>query len=127
MLGRPVFIPTPEVIGVHLSGKLNEGVTATDLTLRVTELLRKENVVGKFVEFYGEGASYLTVADRATISNMAPEYGATVGFFPSDEKTLDYLRLTGRSEEQIELIREYLTAQNLFGIPSCVKRLRKIG
>jgi len=117
MLGQPVFIQTPEVIGVHLSGKLKEGVTATDLTLRVTELLREFNVVGKFVEFHGEGAANLTVADRATIGNMAPEYGATIGFFPVDEKTLDYLRMTGRSEEQIHLIETYLKAQGLFGIP----------
>ncbi len=117
MLSQPVTIPTPEVIGVHLSGKLNEGVTATDLTLRITEMLRKENVVDKFVEFYGEGASSLTVADRATIANMAPEYGATVGFFPVDDKTLEYLRMTGREENAIALIKEYLSEQGLFGIP----------
>ena len=117
MLGQPVALQTPEVIGVHLSGELKEGITATDLTLRVTELLRKEKVVGKFVEFFGEGASKLSVADRATIGNMSPEYGATVGFFPVDEKTLDYLRMTGRSEKEIALIKEYLMAQNLFGIP----------
>lgn len=117
MLGQPVALQSPEVIGVHLSGKLNEGVTATDLTLRVTELLRKENVVGKFVEFFGEGAASLTVADRATIGNMAPEYGATIGFFPADEKTLDYLKMTGRSNELIQQIKEYLTAQKMFGIP----------
>lgn len=117
MLGQPYFFQTPEVIGVHLSGRLKEGVTATDLTLRVTELLRKEKVVGKFVEFFGEGAASLTVADRATIANMAPEYGATIGFFPVDEKTLDYLRMTGRSKEQIQLIQDYLKAQELFGIP----------
>ncbi len=117
MLGQPVFIPFPEVIGVHLTGKLKEGVTATDLTLRITEMLRKENVVGKFVEFFGEGAASLNVADRATIGNMAPEYGATIGFFPVDDKTLEYLKLTGRSDSQIELTREYLTAQQLFGIP----------
>lgn len=116
MLGQPVFLQIPEVIGVHLSGKLQEGVTATDLTLRITEMLRKEKVVGKFVEFFGEGASSLTVADRATIGNMAPEYGATMGFFPVDEKTLDYLRTTGRSESHISLVREYLKAQGLFGI-----------
>lgn len=117
MLGQPVSIEMPEVIGVHVSGKLQEGVTATDLTLRVTEMLRKEGVVGKFVEFFGEGAESLTVADRATIGNMAPEYGATIGFFPPDEKSLDYLRMTGRSEQQIALVQEYLTAQGLFGIP----------
>lgn len=117
MLGQPVSLQMPDVIGVHMSGSLKEGVTATDLTLRVTELLRKEKVVGKFVEFYGEGAASLTVADRATIGNMAPEYGATMGFFPADEKTLDYLAMTGRSEEQIALVEEYLKAQGLFGIP----------
>ncbi len=117
MLGQPVSIQTPEVIGVHLSGKLKEGVTATDLTLRITELLRKEKVVGKFVEFFGEGTETLSVADRATIGNMSPEYGATMGFFPSDEKTLDYLRMTGRSEDHISQVKDYLKAQGLFGIP----------
>lgn len=117
MLGQSVALQSPEVIGVHLTGKLQEGVTATDLTLRITEMLRKEKVVGKFVEFFGEGASTLPVADRATIGNMAPEYGATMGFFPVDDKSLDYMRLTGRSEEQISLVKEYLTAQGLFGIP----------
>jgi aconitate hydratase len=117
MLGQPYFFQTPEVIGVHLEGSLQAGVTATDLTLRITELLRNEKVVGKFVEFFGEGAASLTVADRATIGNMAPEYGATIGFFPADEKTLDYLRMTGRDEKQITLIKEYLLAQKMFGIP----------
>ncbi len=117
MLGLPVAMQAPEVIGVHLEGKLKEGVTATDLTLRITELLRKENVVGKFVEFFGAGASSLSVADRATIGNMSPEYGATIGFFPVDEKTLDYLRMTGREESAVLLIKEYLQAQELFGIP----------
>lgn len=118
MLGQPVAIQMPEVIGVHLDGALREGVTATDLTLRITELLRKEKVVGKFVEFFGKGAASLTVADRATIGNMAPEYGATMGFFPVDDKTLDYLKITGRSEEHIRLVRQYLEAQGLFGIPN---------
>lgn len=117
MLGQPVFIQMPEVIGFHLEGKLREGVTATDLTLRVTEILRKEKVVGKFVEFHGEGAETLSVADRATIGNMAPEYGATIGFFPVDNETLNYLRMTGRSEEEIRFVEEYLKAQGLFGIP----------
>lgn len=117
MLGQPVSMQMPEVIGVHLTGRLKEGVTATDLTLRITEMLRQEKVVGKFVEFCGEGAASLTVADRATIGNMAPEYGATVGFFPVDEQTLDYLRMTGRSEDKIKLIKEYLSAQKMFGIP----------
>ncbi len=117
MLGQPYFFEVPEVIGVHLEGKLQAGVTATDLTLRITQLLREEKVVGKFVEFFGAGASSLTVTDRATIANMAPEYGATIGFFPVDEKTLDYLRFTGRSEEQIALVKEYCIAQQVFGIP----------
>jgi aconitate hydratase len=117
MLGQPVYFQTPEVIGVHLSGALREGVTATDLTLRVTELLRKEKVVGKFVEFYGEGATKLTVADRATIANMAPEYGATMGFFGLDEQTLDYLRATGRTTEQVALVKAYYEAQGMWGIP----------
>ncbi len=117
MLGQPVSIQTPEVIGFYIDGITPEGVTATDLTLRVTELLRKEKVVGKFVEFFGPGTESLTVADRATIGNMAPEYGATMGFFPVDEKTLDYLRMTGREEKQVALIEQYLKAQQLFGIP----------
>ncbi len=117
MLGQPVFLQMPEVIGVYLSGQLKEGVTATDLTLRITQMLRAENVVGKFVEFFGEGAASLTVADRATIGNMAPEYGATIGFFAVDDKTLDYLKMTGRSDEHINLVKEYLSSQKLFGIP----------
>lgn len=117
MLGQSVSLQTPEVVGVYLKGQLREGVTATDLTLRVTELLRKEKVVGKFVEFFGEGAASLTVADRATIGNMAPEYGATMGYFPADDKTLDYLRMTGRSEESIETVKQYLIAQKLYGMP----------
>jgi aconitate hydratase len=117
MLGQPVSIQTPEVIGVHLEGRIPEGITATDLTLRVTELLRKEKVVGKFVEFFGEGTASLTVADRATIGNMAPEYGATMGFFPVDDKTLEYLRMTGRDEKHVALVEKYLKAQQLFGIP----------
>ncbi len=118
MLGQPVYFKTPEVVGVHLTGELPEGATATDLTLRITEMLRAEKVVGKFVEFYGPGAAGLSLADRATVANMAPEYGATMGFFPVDEKSLDYLRLTGRSEEQIARVRDYYQAQGLFGIPS---------
>lgn len=117
MLGQPVFIQMPEVIGLHLEGKLKEGVTATDLTLTVTELLRKENVVGKFVEFFGPGAEQLSLADRATIGNMAPEYGATMGYFPIDQKSLDYLKLTGRDDQHIAFVKEYLEAQGLFGIP----------
>ena len=117
MLGQPVYILTPDVIGVHLSGELPQGATATDLVLRVTEILRAAKVVGKFVEFYGEGARKLHATDRATIANMAPEYGATMGFFGVDEKTLDYFRATGRSDEHIETIRNYYTAQGMFGIP----------
>ena len=117
MLGQPVYFKTPEVIGVNLEGELPKGATATDLTLRITELLRAEKVVGKFVEFHGEGAKRLSLADRATISNMAPEYGATMGFFPIDEKSLEYLRLTGRDESKIALIKDYLSEQGLFGIP----------
>jgi aconitate hydratase len=117
MLGQPVYILTPDVVGVHLSGELPQGATATDLVLRITEMLRKAKVVGKFVEFFGEGASSLHATDRATIANMAPEYGATMGFFGTDEKTLDYFRATGRDEAQIETIRNYYTAQEMFGIP----------
>jgi aconitate hydratase len=117
MLGQPVYFLTPDVVGVHLRGSLREGVTATDLVLSITELLRRAKVVGKFVEFHGEGAASLHVTDRATIANMAPEYGATMGFFPVDEKTCDYLALTGRPREQIETVRNYFTAQGLFGIP----------
>ncbi|HEX8072453.1 MAG TPA: aconitate hydratase AcnA [Pyrinomonadaceae bacterium] len=117
MLGQPVYILTPDVVGVHLSGSLREGATATDLVLRVTELLRQAKVVGKFVEFHGAGAASLPVTDRATIANMAPEYGATMGFFPVDEKTCEYLLATGRDEAQVEVVRRYYEAQGLFGIP----------
>ncbi len=117
MLGQPVYFLTPEVVGVELKGALKEGVTATDLTLTITERLRALGVVGKFVEYFGEGARNLSLADRATIANMAPEYGATMGFFPIDEKSLDYLRETGRSEEQIGVIKSYCEAQGIFGIP----------
>src|ERR1044072_4715429 len=117
MLGQPVYILTPDVVGVNLTGTLREGVTATDLVLRVTEMLRKAKVVGKFVEFHGEGAASIPVADRATIGNMAPEYGATMGYFPVDEKTCEYLLATGRDEEQVDVVRAYYTAQKLFGIP----------
>ncbi|MBA3632268.1 MAG: aconitate hydratase [Acidobacteria bacterium] len=117
MLGQPVYILTPDVIGVHLSNQLPEGATATDLVLRVTEMLRAAKVVGKFVEFHGEGAQNLPATDRATIANMSPEYGATMGFFGIDEKTLDYFRATGRSQAHIETIRNYFTAQEIFGIP----------
>ena len=117
MLGQPIAFQTPEVIGVNLTGSLREGVTATDLTLRITQLLREQKVVGKFVEFFGQGTASLSLTDRATIANMAPEYGATMGFFPIDEKTLDYMRMSGRSREGIELVRDYYEQQGMFGIP----------
>jgi len=118
MLGQPVTFLVPEVVGVYLYGRLAEGVTATDLTLRVTQILRKHGVVGKFVEFYGPGAEALSLPDRATIANMAPEYGATMGFFPVDEETISYLKGTGRSEELCAAVRNYYKAQGLFGIPA---------
>ncbi|MDW8247048.1 MAG: aconitate hydratase AcnA [Sandaracinaceae bacterium] len=118
MLGQPSAMLIPEVVGVELRGKLRPGVTATDLVLTITQLLRQKGVVGKFVEFFGEGLASLSVADRATIANMAPEYGATVGFFPIDQATLDYLRLTGRSEEHINFVEAYTKAQHLFWTPS---------
>ena len=117
MLGQPVSMLVPQVVGFRLTGKLREGTTATDLVLTVTEMLRKFGVVGKFVEFYGPGISELPLADRATIANMAPEYGATCGIFPVDTETLNYLRLTGRSEEQIALTEAYYKAQGLFHTP----------
>jgi aconitate hydratase len=117
MLGQPVYFLTPDVVGVHMTGTLVEGVTATDLVLRVTEMLRKAKVVGKFVEFHGEGAASLSGTDRATIANMAPEYGATMGFFPVDEETLEYLKATGRLDEHVETVRNYYSAQRMFGMP----------
>ncbi len=117
MLGQPVYFLTPDVVGVHLSGSLREGVTATDLVLRVTEMMRKAKVVGKFVEFHGDGAASLSVTDRATIANMAPEYGATMGFFPVDEETCVYLLATGRSQEHVDTVRNYYKAQGMFGMP----------
>jgi aconitate hydratase len=117
MLGQPVYLLMPDVVGVHVTGRLGEGVTATDLALHVTEMLRKAKVVGKFVEFHGAGAASLAVTDRAPVANMAPEYGATMGFFPVDEETCRYLLATGRSPERVDLFREYWKAQGLFGIP----------
>src|SRR2546422_969541 len=117
MLGQPVYFLTPDVVGVQLTGELSEGVTATDLALTLTQMLRKAKVVGKFVEFYGPGAAALPVVDRATIANMAPEYGATMGFFPIDDECVNYLRATGRSEEHCKLYENYYRAQQLFGIP----------
>jgi aconitate hydratase len=117
MLGQPVYFLTPDVVGVHLKGALREGVTATDLVLTITEMLRKAKVVGKFVEYFGDGAASLALADRATIANMAPEYGATMGYFPIDEETCRYMRMTGRSDEQVNALRAYFKAQGLFGMP----------
>ena len=117
MLGQPVYFLTPDVVGVHLKGKLRGGVTATDLVLTVTEMLRNAKVVGKFVEFFGEGASGLAVPDRATIANMAPEYGATMGFFPVDDATIAYFEGSGRSAEEIDAFKSYFKAQGLYGIP----------
>lgn len=117
MLGQPVYFLTPDVVGVHLTGSLREGVTATDMVLHLTEILRKANVVGKFVEYFGEGATNLPLTDRATVANMAPEYGATMGFFPIDEETCTYLTATGRTTEQVEAFRNYFKAQGMFGIP----------
>jgi aconitate hydratase len=117
MLGQPVYFLTPDVVGVHLTGAIREGVTATDVALTVTQMLRKAKVVGKFVEFFGPGAAALPLVDRATIANMAPEYGATMGFFPIDEECTNYLRATGRTEEQIALYTNYYQAQGLWGMP----------
>ena len=117
MLGQPVYFLTPEVVGVHLTGKLSEGVTATDLALRVTQMLRAAKVVGKFVEFYGEGAESLPLPDRATIANMAPEYGATMGIFPVDSESVAFLRATGRTEEECSAFENYFKAQGMFGMP----------
>ncbi|MGC0095242.1 aconitate hydratase AcnA [Ralstonia pseudosolanacearum] len=117
MLGQPVYFLTPDVVGVELKGRLREGCTATDLVLTITELLRREKVVGKFVEFFGEGTASLSLPDRATIGNMAPEYGATMGFFPVDDKTIDYFKGTGRTKEEIAAFEGYFRAQKLFGVP----------
>jgi len=117
MLGQPVYFLTPDVVGVNLRGKLRSGVTATDLGLTITEMLRKEKVVGKFVEFFGEGTASLSVTDRATIANMAPEYGATMGFFPVDEKTVAYFEGTGRTKDEIAAFEAYFKAQGMFGVP----------
>ena len=117
MLGQPVYFLTPDVVGFELTGRLREGVTATDLVLTVTEILRKAKVVGKFVEFFGEGTASLALPDRATIANMAPEYGATMGFFPVDDKTIDYFKGTGRTKKEIEAFEAYFRAQKLFGVP----------
>ncbi|MFN8839536.1 MAG: aconitate hydratase AcnA [Burkholderiales bacterium] len=117
MLGQPVYFLTPDVVGFELTGALREGVTATDLVLRITEMLRREKVVGKFVEFFGEGTASLALPDRATIANMAPEYGATMGFFPVDDKTIAYFEGSGRTKDEIEAFEAYFKAQGLFGVP----------
>ncbi len=114
MLGQPIYMVTPQVVGMKLHGKLPEGATATDLVLVITQILRSHGVVEKFVEFFGEGLAHMSVADRATIANMAPEYGATIGFFPVDEQTLTYLRLTGRDENHIDLVERYSKEQGLW-------------
>nr|WP_293173712.1 aconitate hydratase [Nannocystis sp.] len=118
MLGQPVYFLTPDVVGVHLRGTLAPGVTATDLVLTITELLRRRKVVGKFVEFFGEGAASLSVTDRATIANMAPEYGATMGYFPVDERSCQYMHETGRSDAEVDALRRYYVAQQMFGMPA---------
>ena len=118
MLGQPSYFPIPEVIGVKLVGDLPNGTTATDLALKVTQVLRQRGVVGKFVEFFGPGVSKLPLADRATISNMAPEYGATCGYFAIDEESLNYMRLTGRDEEHIAVVEAYLKANHMFFDPT---------
>lgn len=117
MLGQPVYFLTPDVVGVNLTGALREGVTATDLVLTITELLRQTKVVGKFVEFFGEGTESLSLTDRATIANMAPEYGATMGFFPVDDATIDYFKGTGRTKAEIDAFEAYFKAQGLYGVP----------
>ncbi|MFY9226135.1 MAG: aconitate hydratase AcnA [Blastocatellia bacterium] len=118
MLGQPVYFLTPDVVGFHMTGKLREGVTATDLVLHCTEMLRKAKVVGKFVEYFGEGAASLSLPDRATVANMAPEYGATMGFFPVDEESCNYLKATGRTDDQVNAFRNYFKAQEMFGMPA---------
>src|SRR5690606_12238793 len=121
MLGQPSYFPIPEVIGVKLTGELPNGATATDLALKVTQVLRAKGVVGKFVEFFGPGVAQLPLADRATIANMAPEYGATCGFFPVDEESLNYMRLTGREEEHIAVTKKYLQENDMFFTPDNVE------
>src|SRR5690606_28625264 len=114
MLGQPISMLIPEVVGFKLTGKINEGITATDLVLTVTEMLRKKGVVGKFVEFYGPGLDYLSLEDQATIANMAPEYGATCGYFPVDADTLKFLATTGRDPDRVALVEAYSKAQDMF-------------
>src|SRR5204862_7023978 len=114
MLGQPLSMLIPQVVGFKLRGRMREGTTATDVVLTVTQMVRAKGVVGKFVEFYGPGLASLSLADRATIANMAPEYGATIGFFPIDSETLNYLRLSGRDAEHVTLVEAYAKAQGLF-------------
>ena len=114
MLGQPISMNIPKVLGFKLNGKLQEGITATDLVLTITEILRKHGVVGKFVEFYGEGLKNLSLADRSTISNMAPEYGATCGFFSTDKETIKYLKLSGKNEHQINIVKKYTLMQKMW-------------
>ena len=125
MLGQPLYMLVPEVVGVRLHGELPEGATATDLVLTVTQMLRKHGVVGKFVEYFGPGVGRLPVADRATIGNMSPEYGATAGYFPVDDATLAYLRTTGRSAELVDLVERYTKEQGLFRTDACRADLRR--
>src|SRR5699024_5631620 len=114
MLGQPIHMLVPEVVGMKLTGELREGITATDLTLTVTQMLRRHGVVGKFVEFYGEGLANMSLPDRATIGNMSPEYGATMGFFPMDDEAMRYLRSTGRDVKHVELVERYMKEQGLY-------------
>src|SRR5438270_8957178 len=117
MLGQPAYFLTPDVVGVNLHGGVKPGVTATDLVLTITEMLRKAKVVGKFVEFFGEGAASLPVPERATIANMAPEYGATMGYFPVDELSCQYLLATGRAKNKVDALRAYFQAQQMLRLP----------
>ena len=126
MLGEASYFPIPEVIGVHLTGELPKIATATDLALKITQVLRSENVVGKFVEYFGPGLKSLSLADRATVANMAPEYGATCGYFPIDDETLNYMRLTNRDEEHIQVTEAYTKANHLFYDPSKEAKYTKI-
>ena len=114
MLGQPISMNVPEVVGFELNGSLKEGITATDLVLTITKILRENGVVGKFVEFFGSGLKILSLADRATISNMAPEYGATCGFFPTDEETINYLKLTGKDNHHLNLVKQYSKTQLMY-------------
>ena len=126
MLGQPSYFTIPDVIGVKLTGRLRPGVTATDVALKLTQILREYGVVGKFVEYFGEGMENLSLADRSTIANMAPEYGATCGFFPVDKETLAYLSLTGRADDHIKLVESYLKANEMFYNPEVEAKYSKV-